>query len=311
MEKDKKLRAEKIIIEKINQTFQKNLSKMIVSLFFVLIINSFISAFVLNFAMLSGSSLSLLILGLSIFLSVFLYYGFSHILGNFYQGKRTIIGDLFVGKQDIKRLVFITLGIIALEFSVVFVFLLCIISYGIKRFDIFTQEGLVGLSELTMNYLPYFAMGFLIVMILIGIPRAMLFPTMLNNPELSFTKAMKESRKLLKGKVFKFIWFCVKVGKLPLIITLVSFVIDFFINNSVISSVLGFVTSISSYYLLIYVILSINAYYYELTAKEEEFLGIEDVSGSLENQEILESEENLEKTENSSEEEECLSLPEA
>ena len=296
---------EKKIIEKINQTFQKNLSKMIVSLFFVLIINSLISAFVLNFAMLSGSSLSMLILGFSVFLSVFLYYGFSHILGNFYQGKRTIIGDLFVGKQDIKRLVFITLGIIALEFSVVFVFLLCIISYGIKRFDIFTQEGLIGLSELTMNYLSYFAIGFLAVMILIGIPRAMLFPTMLNNPELSFPKALKESRKLLKGKVFKFIWFCVKVGKLPLMIMVVSFVADFFINNSVISSVLGFVTSISSYYLLIYVILSINAYYYELNKLEEEVLGIETNLGNLE---IVENQENFENQESQKkqlEEEKC------
>ena len=62
---------------------------------------------------------------------------------------------------------------------------------------------------------------------------------------------------------------------------------------------------------MIYVILSINAYYYELTAKDDEFLGIEEDSGILENQEILESQENLEKTENSSEEEECLSLPEA
>lgn len=306
------MRADNLIIEKINQTFYKNLTKMAVSLIFMLIINSLIGGIVMGTTMiLMQPSTALLLLWLVVLVSLFLYYGFSVILGNFYQEKPTIIGDLFIGKKDNRRLIFITLIIMGIFVAVIFIFLFFLLFYGLKKYDLNTESGLNSLQELGFNSMLFAVGGVFLFMFILALPHALLFPTMANNPKLKLKEVLRESRQLLKGRFFKFIWFCIKAGKYPLITAILSLGLSFAIPNEFVVSILDFVFTISFYYLVIYVILSINAYYYELTAKDDEFLGIEEDSGTLENQEMLENQENLEKTENSSEEEECLSLPEA
>lgn len=306
------MKSDNLIIDKINETFYKNLTKMAVSLIFMLIINSIIGGIVMGITMiLMQPSTAMLLLWLVVLVSLLLYYGFSVILGKFYQGKPTIIGDLFIGRKDNIRLVFIALIVLGIFIAVIFIFLFFLMFYGLKKYDLNTESGLNSLQELGFNSMLFAVGGVFLFMFILALPHALLFPTMANNPKLKLKEVLRESRQLLKGRFFKFIWFCIKAGKYPLITAFLSLGLSFAIPNEFIVSILDFVFTISFYYLVIYVILSINAYYYELTAKDDEFLGIEDGSGTLENQEILESEENLEKTENPSEEEECLSLPEA
>ena len=118
------MKSDKLIIEKINKTFYQNLTKMVVSLIFMLIINALIGSVVMSTTMiLMQPSTSLLLLWLVVLVSLFLYYGFSAILGNFYQGNPTIIGDLFIGKKDTRRLFFITLIVMGIMIAVIFIFL--------------------------------------------------------------------------------------------------------------------------------------------------------------------------------------------
>lgn len=305
------MKSDNLIIDKINETFYKNLTKMAVSLIFMLIINSIIGGIVMGITMiLMQPSTALLLLWLVVLVSLLLYYGFSVILGKFYQGKPTIIGDLFIGRKDNIRLVFIALIVLGIFIAVIFIFLFFLMFYGLNNYDIETEAGLQAIQELGFNTMIFVVGAAFLLMFFLALPHALLFPTMANNPKLKLKEVLRESRKLLKGRFFKFIWFCIKAGKYPIITCILSFTLGFVFTNEFIVSILDFVFTISFYYLVIYVILSINAYYYELTAKDDEFLGIEDGSGTLENQEMLESQENLEKAEKPSEEEECLSLPE-
>ena len=141
------MRADNLIIEKINQTFFKNLTKMAVSLIFMLIINSLIGGIVMGTTMiLMQPSTALLLLWLVVLVSLFLYYGFSVILGNFYQEKPTIIGDLFIGRKDNRRLIFITLIIMGIFIATIFIFLFFLLFYGLKKYDLNTESGLNSLQ---------------------------------------------------------------------------------------------------------------------------------------------------------------------
>ena len=146
---------------------------------------------------------------------------------------------------------------------------------GKSFFDVSTEAGFTEFQDFYIKYGLYALVLVFGIFAIIAIPHAFLFPVMYNNHNLKLREALKQSRQLLKGRVFKFIWFCIKAGKTPLTITVVSFAVGFFVTNEVLASVLGLVFTIGFYYLLIYVILSMNAYYYELTSKEEELLSIE------------------------------------
>ena len=247
---------------------------MIISLVFMLIINSIVGTVVIatTLTMTSTPAVPMILGWIVTDISLLLYYGFSVILGNFYQGKPTRIGDLFIGTKDNKRMAILTLIIF---YGILLSFIAIMFAIGLSFFDISTEAGFTEFQDFYINYGLYALVLVFGIFAIIAIPHAFLFPVMHNNHNLKLREALKQSRQLLKGRVFKFIWFCIKAGKTPLTITVVSFAAGFFVTNEVLASVLGLVFTIGFYYLLIYVILSMNAYYYELTSKEEELLSIE------------------------------------
>ena len=268
------MKADNLIIQKINDTFLQHRTKMIISLVFMLIINSIVGTVVIatTLTMTSTPAVPMILGWIVTDISLLLYYGFSVILGNFYQGKPTRIGDLFIGTKDNKRMAILTLIIF---YGILLSFIAIMFAIVLSFFDISTEAGFTEFQDFYINYGLYALVLVFGIFAIIAIPHAFLFPVMHNNHNLKLREALKQSRQLLKGRVFKFIWFCIKAGKTPLTITVVSFAAGFFVTNEVLASVLGLVFTIGFYYLLIYVILSMNAYYYELTSKEEELLSIE------------------------------------
>ena len=268
------MKADNLIIQKINDTFLQHRTKMIISLVFMLIINSIVGTVVIatTLTMTSTPAVPMILGWIVTDISLLLYYGFSVILGNFYQGKPTRIGDLFIGTKDNKRMAILTLIIF---YGILLSFIAIMFAIGLSFFDISTEAGFTEFQDFYIKYGLYALVLVFGIFAIIAIPHAFLFPVMHNNHNLKLREALKQSRQLLKGRVFKFIWFCIKAGKTPLTITVVSFAVGFFVTNEVLASVLGLVFTIGFYYLLIYVILSMNAYYYELTSKEEELRSIE------------------------------------
>lgn len=268
------MKADNLIIQKINDTFLQHRTKMIISLVFMLIINSIVGTVVIatTLTMTSTPAIPMILGWIVTDISLLLYYGFSVILGNFYQGKPTRIGDLFIGTKDNKRMAILTLIIF---YGILLSFIAIMFAIVLSFFDISTEAGFTEFQDFYIKYGLYALVLVFGIFAIIAIPHAFLFPVMHNNHNLKLREALKQSRQLLKGRVFKFIWFCIKAGKTPLTITVVSFAVGFFVTNEVLASVLGLVFTIGFYYLLIYVILSMNAYYYELTSKEEELLSIE------------------------------------
>ena len=296
------MKADKLIIEEMNNVAYKNLPKMVVSLLLMVVINGVIGSLITTALSLFGNvAVCMGLLWLVVYSSLFLYYGFSSILGNLYTKKPTYLGDLFCGRTDNRRLINISAIVLIVLFVVVLASTIFLFVMGKNIADSNSEEFLLEMQNKSL----IFAMSALLIiflgMILYGIPRAMLFPSMYNNPKMKFKEVLSYSRELLEGKVFKFIWFCIKACKIPLITSIVSMSLTFFVSNYFIYSIAETVFIISFYYTIIYIILSINAYYYELTAKKEEFLGIENGAGKT---------ENLNNLEKSSEEEECLSLTE-
>ena len=247
---------------------------MIISLVFMLIINSIVGTVVIatTLTMTSTPAVPMILGWIVTDISLLLYYGFSVILGNFYQGKPTRIGDLFIGTKDNKRMAILTLIIF---YGILLSFIAIMFAIGLSFFDISTEAGFTEFQDFYIKYGLYALVLVFGIFAIIAIPHAFLFPVMHNNHNLKLRETLKQSRQLLKGRVFRFIWFCIKAGKTPLTITVVSFTTGFFVTNEALASVLGLVFTIGFYYLLIYVILSMNAYYYELTSKEEELLSIE------------------------------------
>ena len=305
------MKADNLIIQKINETFHKNTTKLIVSLIVMLLINSLIASLVLGVSSIMPVFSLFTAFG-SVFVSLVLYYGLSVIFGNFYLGKPTIIGDLFIGLKDSRRILNISLIVLGITFAIMFVIFVPLVFYGMSMIDIQTEQGMTDFSSFSMElaiYMLFITMG---IMALFGIPRAMLFPVMHNNPNIKLKEALKQSRQLLKGKVFKFIWFCIKSCKVPLLIYVVSFGLGFVLLTGFFASILSLISTISFYYSLIYVILSINAYYYELVGYSEnqeseeksEILQIgenpllieENQERESEKGETFDSEANLEKT---------------
>lgn len=268
------MKADNLIIQKINDTFLQHRTKMIISLVFMLIINSIVGTVVIatTLTMTSTPAVPMILGWIVTDISLLLYYGFSVILGNFYQGKPTRIGDLFIGTKDNKRMAILTLIIF---YGILLSFIAIMFAIGLSFFDISTEAGFTEFQDFYIKYGLYALVLVFGIFAIIAIPHAFLFPVMYNNHNLKLREALRQSRQLLKGRVFKFLWFCIKAGKTPLTITVVSFAAGFFVTNEALASVLGLVFTIGFYYLLIYVILSMNAYYYELTSKEEELLSIE------------------------------------
>lgn len=277
------MRSTREIQEQIRTTIQGNLSKMIISLIVMMVITS-VSSFVLAIPlvlMMEGNLSIGSILGLValVFISecitVFLFYGFTIMLGRFYRNERAVIGHLFFGFRDWKRILIISalLSVIGLIVAA----LVAVPSVAIYTKALANNEALLteattgsdttaaiqGLSTI-YKYLPLFFLAYALIVFAIIVRFSFIFPIMYHEKDISTFAVLKKSALLLKRKIFKLIGFCIGCAKYPLITTVVTFICSIFITNDSINTFLSLAYQVSLYYCVIYVLLAINAYYYEI-----------------------------------------------
>ena len=291
------MKSHKEMIKEINSCVRKNFSKILVSLLITVIFSFVIKILSTVLTLTSFSSILGLVLEFfTIYVTVFLYYGLSVIIGNFYKNKPTILGDLLAGRQDSKRIGGLSLRLFGLIFLSTFIVSSVIMFFYFKSSNVIFDMTLttdVAFEEV-QEILDIFAKYSFVVYILLAffcIPNILIFPVMYNNENQLIKNALQESRRIIKGKILNFIWFFLKTAKLPLLGIFFFGILGFFLPS--IFTLIMYVITALFYITGIYLIFAINAYYYELI-------------GYTENQEIEEITEILQIEENNSfEDKEC------
>lgn len=272
--------TDKQINHDIHSVIMTNLTKIIPTILLMYFI-TFVGQMLVMLGLLSTQSIifSLVALVAVQFIVVFFYYGLSILLGKFYTNNHPIIGDLFAGKSDVKRLLLISVRLcVVLLIAVIVVF----IPYTIYMLSNYSPEAGIPMpvetapGENFFNYFtenPYllavFAFPFLILGLVI-LPNSLIFPVMFENPKITLGEALKQSRNLLKGKVFKFLWLCIKTTIIPVLVWALCFALTFFVTNDFFLPFIDLLSTVALYYAIICVLLASNAYYINLTTPQYE-----------------------------------------
>ena len=293
------MKSHKEMIKEINQCVRKNFSKILVSLL-ITVIFSFVIKILST--VLTLTSLSL-ILGLvleffTIYVTVFLYYGLSVIIGNFYKNKPTILGDLLAGRQDSKRICGLSLRLFGLIFLSTFIVSTTIMSLLLDPTTGITVEYLETIFDAISKY----SYVVYILLILFCVSNLLIFPVMYNNKNQQIRAALQESRRLIKRRILNFIWFYIKTAKIPLLAIIGLYILGYFVPETL--SVIVYVENALYYIAGLYLIFAINAYYYELVGYSEN-KAAEEVFETLQIGENTPLMEETEKESNSVEDEEC------
>ena len=293
------MKSHKEMIKEINQCVRKNFSKILVSSL-ITVIFSFVIKILSTVLTLTSFSL---ILGLvleffTIYVTVFLYYGLSVIIGNFYKNKPTILGDLLAGRQDSKRICGLSLRLFGLIFLSTFIVSTTIMSLLLDPTTGITVEYLETIFDAISKY----SYVVYILLILFCVSNLLIFPVMYNNKNQQIRAALQESRRLIKRRILNFIWFYIKTAKLPLLAIIGLYILGYFVPETL--SVIVYVENALYYIAGLYLIFAINAYYYELVGYSEN-KAAEEVFETLQIGENTPLMEETEKESNSVEDEEC------
>lgn len=293
------MKSHKEMIKEINQCVRKNFSKILVSLL-ITVIFSFVIKILSTVLTLTSFSL---ILGLvleffTIYVTVFLYYGLSVIIGNFYKNKPTILGDLLAGRQDSKRICGLSLRLFGLIFLSTFIVSTTIMSLLLDPTTGITVEYLETIFDAISKY----SYVVYILLILFCVSNLLIFPVMYNNKNQQIRAALQESRRLIKRRILNFIWFYIKTAKIPLLAIIGLYILGYFVPETL--SVIVYVENALYYIAGLYLIFAINAYYYELVGYSEN-KAAEEVFETLQIGENTPLMEETEKESNSVEDEEC------
>lgn len=293
------MKSHKEMIKEINSCVRKNFSKILVSLLITVIFSFVIKILSTVLTLTSFSSILGLVLEFfTIYVTVFLYYGLSVIIGNFYKNKPTILGDLLAGKQDSKRICGLSLRLFGLIFLSTFIVSTTIMSLLLDPTTGITVEYLETIFDAISKY----SYVVYILLILFCVSNLLIFPVMYNNKNQQIRAALQESRRLIKRRILNFIWFFIKTAKIPLLAIIGLYILGYFVPETL--SVIVYVENALYYIAGLYLIFAINAYYYELVGYSENKAAVE-VFETLQIGENTPLMEETEKESNSVEDEEC------
>lgn len=259
--------------KQIQQTIQDNFPHIIISVVIMMIASAILTlplVLLLYFSVgdtpavtdfpAATVAISLVIGYLSMLVSVFLTYGLSVLLGRFYRKERAVIGHLFWGIRDMKRLSLIPLllYIIILAVSLLFAFGCTYLM------EIEAPEQII-----TMVLIPV-----VLVIMLVIFPYLYTFCIMYESPKLSFWAVLKQSRRMLKKKKWSLFCFCLSMIRLPLAVMFVSAIMLVTVGVGALPCRIAF------YFILIYLLLAWNALYYrQMEPAVEETQQLPDLSG--------------------------------
>ncbi|MDR3284767.1 MAG: hypothetical protein LBS97_06285 [Treponema sp.] len=178
---------------------------------------------------------SLFALPLLILAGIFLLlvqYGFSVIMYKLYTRRRAIIGDLFSGFRDIRRVGGAAVIFFAIDCGVC---LLCVI-FALAFRGAF--PGMVtGLSRLVLTAMLFYGVCILLALL----PFAFVWLELFSNPQMRSREAFKKSARLMRGHKLHLLELCLRAGGISLLIALGLYVLNFVLFTPVMPdlSVLG------------------------------------------------------------------------
>ena len=223
------MECNKVLLDSVNNSLQRNLNKKLIAFFLILIITFLVTPMAMFIALLTGSIvLSVLsVLAVSFLISI-LVYGFFVLTTKLYRGENAILGDIFIGFRSKKNV-----------FSVSFFFgglaiLICFCSVFIGLSFFMPQQVSGDINEIK-NFVSIISnisfISITIFVLFVVLPNIFLFNITFDYPEYTLMHSIRVNHDLLKGKFFKLIFFLLRCAGIWLIITICGFFFGFFLDK--------------------------------------------------------------------------------
>lgn len=268
------MRSTQELQARVRETVRARLSLIVVSLV-VLIFTSTILSSVLLSPILSlsmagtSTTVSFFLAALAMYLSCaiifFLVYGFSIILGRFYRNEPAVIGYMIWGFRDWKRMSLLSLFASIILFAATFIVVVPVSMYLTLSVETVTDESVMASFNSFIMAIPLILLAVTAIVLPVFMPFMFSFPIMFHERDLKLFGVFKKSRALLKGRKWRLFCFAMKCALYPLMTCAVCLAATFLLpEESSLSSLAGLVFSVSLYYCLVYIVLAVIAYYYEL-----------------------------------------------
>lgn len=267
------MRSTQELQTQVRETVRARLSLIVVSLIVLIfastILSSVLLAPILTLSMTGPSViisfiLTVLALYLSCAIIIFLVYGFSIILGRFYRNEPAVLGYLAWGVRDWKRMSLVSLFASIIIFAALFIVAIPTM-WIMKEFDTSTEEGVMQMINSFAIMLPVILLVITAMVLPAFMPFMFTFPIMFHEKNMKLSDVFRKSRALLKGRKWRLFCFAMRCAMYPFVTCVVCLAGLFLLPaESSLGSLMGLVFSVSFYYCLVYIVLAVIAYYYEL-----------------------------------------------
>lgn len=268
------MRSTQELQARVRDTVRARLSLIIVSLVVLIFASTLLSAILLSPILslsLTGTSttVSFILAALAMYLScaiiIFLVYGFSIILGRFYRDEPAVIGYLVWGFRDWKRMSLLSLFVSIILFAATFVVVVPVSVYLTSSLEAVSEEAVLAEFNSFIMAIPLILIAVTAIVLPVFMPFMFSFPIMFHERGMKLFDVFKKSRALLKGRKWRLFCFAMKCALYPLVTCAVCLAATFLLPvESSLGSLAGLVFSVSLYYCLVYIVLAVIAYYYEL-----------------------------------------------
>jgi hypothetical protein len=223
------MKDNRVLVEQINRCFKANAGKAVFSTGALLV-----SQMLIMFSLVVLLQLfpAILMLPLAMFAAISLFlvqYGFVTLLYKLYTGKKAIIGDLFFGFRDIRRIGKAALLFFFLDCAV---FVLCVILIAV------IASVFPGMELSRMIFTVFVIYGLLIVAVLL--PFAFVWLELFANPNEKAPQVFKKSARKLAGQKRRLFALCFQSGGIFLVGALALCAFNFILLSSPIPDIPAF-----------------------------------------------------------------------
>lgn len=268
------MRSTNELLTRVRETVRARLSLIVVSLVVLIFASTLLSSILLSPILSlsmggSSASVSFIFAALAMYLScaviIFLVDGFSIILGRFYRGEPAVIGYLTWGFRDWKRMSLLSLFVSIIIFAATFIVVVPVSVYLTSSIEVVTEEAVLASFDSFIMAIPLVLLAVTAIVLPAFMPFMFSFPIMFHERKMNLFGVFKKSRALLKGRKWRLFCFAMKCALYPLVTCAVSLALTYLLPaDSAVGSLAGLVFSVSLYYCLVYIVLAVTAYYYEL-----------------------------------------------
>lgn len=268
------MRSTQELLTGVRETIRERLSLIVVSLVVLIFASTLLSSILLSPLLslsIAGTStvVSFILAAVAMYLScaiiIFLVYGFSIILGRFYRKEPAVIGYLTWGFRDCKRMSLLSLFVSIIIFAATFIVVVPVSVYLTTSMEAVTEEAVLASFDSFIMAIPLVLLAVTAIVLPVFMPFLFTFPILFHEREMGLFGVFKKSRMLLKGRKWRLFCFAMRCALYPLITCAVSLAVTYLLPaDSAVGSLTGLVFSVSLYYCLVYIVLAVTAYYYEL-----------------------------------------------